>query len=151
MYKVFQADLQELSIFYILHQASSALLQVILATCWLLFFRYITDQEFVLYMNYFLEKINPWPENLRSSWSVLQGGLYPYRSSKAGLNAVTKSLSLDLAPLQVEEWIFLDTADINLKNVIVQVGALAVHPGWVQTDMGGKQAPLTAQVPTFDR
>jgi len=54
-----------------------------------------------------------------------QGGLYPYRSSKAGLNAVTKSLSLDLAPLQV--------------------GALAVHPGWVQTDMGGKQAPLTAQ------
>ena len=33
---------------------------------------------------------------------LLQGGLYPYRSSKAGLNAVTKSLSLDLAPLQVK-------------------------------------------------
>ena len=37
---------------------------------------------------------------------LLQGGLYPYRSSKAGLNAVTKSLSLDLAPLQVK-WLHL--------------------------------------------
>ena len=52
-----------------------------------------------------------------------QGGLYPYRSSKAGLNAVTKSLSLDLSPA-------------NLLSV-------AVHPGWVQTDMGGKNAPLS--------
>jgi len=54
-----------------------------------------------------------------------QGGLYPYRASKAGLNAVTKSLSLDLASLGV--------------------GALAVHPGWVQTAMGGQNAPLTPQ------
>ena len=52
-----------------------------------------------------------------------QGGLYPYRSSKAGLNAVSKSLSLDLS-----------AADIL---------SVAVHPGWVQTDMGGKNAPLT--------
>ena len=53
-----------------------------------------------------------------------QGGLYPYRSSKAGVNAVSKSLSLDLAP----------------NNIL----AVAIHPGWVQTDMGGKNAPLTS-------
>ena len=53
-----------------------------------------------------------------------QGGLYPYRASKAGLNAASKSLSLDLAP----------------SNIL----AVALHPGWVQTDMGGKHAPLTS-------
>ena len=52
-----------------------------------------------------------------------QGGLYPYRSSKAGLNAVTKSLSLDLS-----------AADVL---------SVSVHPGWVQTDMGGRNAPLS--------
>jgi len=54
-----------------------------------------------------------------------QGGLYPYRSSKSALNAVTKSLSIDLAS--------------------VKINAISIHPGWVQTDMGGKNAPLTAQ------
>lgn len=49
------------------------------------------------------------------------GGSYLYRSSKAGLNAVVKSLSLDLKD----------------RGVI----AVALHPGWVQTDMGGENAP----------
>ncbi|KAG7174563.1 C-factor-like [Homarus americanus] len=52
-----------------------------------------------------------------------QGGLYPYRASKAALNAITKSLSLDL----------------QSSNILVT----SLHPGWVQTDMGGKLAPLT--------
>jgi len=45
------------------------------------------------------------------------GGSYIYRSSKAGLNAVGRSLSLDLA-----------------QDGIVVV---LLHPGWVRTDMGG--------------
>merc|ERR1719312_2354662 len=54
-----------------------------------------------------------------------QGGLYPYRASKSALNSVTKSLSIDLKSLKI--------------------CAVSVHPGWVQTDMGGKHAPLTPQ------
>ena len=51
------------------------------------------------------------------------GGEVVYRSSKAALNAVTKSLSIDLQP----------------RGVTI----VAVHPGWVQTDMGGPKATLT--------
>ncbi len=46
------------------------------------------------------------------------GGSLLYRSSKAGLNAVMKSLSIDLLPRSI--------------------GVLLLHPGWVRTDMGGK-------------
>lgn len=48
------------------------------------------------------------------------GGGYLYRSSKAALNSVVKSLSNDLS----EEGFTV----------------LALHPGWVQTDMGGPNA-----------
>ncbi|GFV49589.1 c-factor [Trichonephila clavipes] len=48
------------------------------------------------------------------------GGCYPYRTSKAALNMVTKSLSCDLKPAGIL--------------------AFVLHPGWVQTDMGGKGA-----------
>ncbi len=48
------------------------------------------------------------------------GGRVIYRSSKAGLNAVMKSLSIDLAK----------------EGIIV----LILHPGWVLTDMGGPDA-----------
>ncbi|XP_042881655.1 C-factor-like [Penaeus japonicus] len=54
-----------------------------------------------------------------------QGALYPYRASKAALNAVTKSLSIDL----------------RSSNILVT----SLHPGWVKTDMGGKNAPLTVE------
>lgn len=45
------------------------------------------------------------------------GGSYFYRSSKAALNAVTKSLAQDLA--------------------VDGIKAVVIHPGWVRTDMGG--------------
>jgi NAD(P)-dependent dehydrogenase (short-subunit alcohol dehydrogenase family) len=50
------------------------------------------------------------------------GGLYCYRSSKAALNAVMKSLSVDLG-----------------KRGLL---AAAVHPGWARTAMGGPQADI---------
>ena len=53
------------------------------------------------------------------------GGHYAYRSSKAAVNAVMKSLSID----------------VKAKGVIV----VLLHPGWVKTDMGGQSAPLTPQ------
>lgn len=50
------------------------------------------------------------------------GGFYAYRASKAALNMVLKSLSLDLKG----------------RGVTV----IALSPGWVRTDMGGPDAPL---------
>lgn len=50
------------------------------------------------------------------------GGSYIYRSTKAALNAVIKSLSIDL----------------KAKDITV----LAMHPGWVKTDMGGPNAEI---------
>lgn len=50
------------------------------------------------------------------------GGLYAYRASKAGVNAITKSLSADLAE----------------QGII----AISMHPGWVRTDMGGSGADI---------
>jgi NAD(P)-dependent dehydrogenase (short-subunit alcohol dehydrogenase family) len=51
-----------------------------------------------------------------------RGGLYAYRSSKAAVNAVMKSMAVDLQP----------------QGII----AIPMHPGWVRTDMGGANATL---------
>ena len=53
------------------------------------------------------------------------GGSYIYRSSKAAVNIVTKSLSIDLKPQQIK--------------------AVVLHPGWVKTDMGGPNALITTE------
>ncbi|MDD9890705.1 MAG: SDR family oxidoreductase [Gammaproteobacteria bacterium] len=53
------------------------------------------------------------------------GGSYIYRSSKAALNAIVKSISVDLS-----------TEGFT---------AAVLHPGWVQTDMGGPNALIDAQ------
>lgn len=53
------------------------------------------------------------------------GGGYYYRSSKTALNQVMKSLSLDLAGAGVK--------------------VVALHPGWVQTDMGGENALISPE------
>lgn len=51
------------------------------------------------------------------------GGSYAYRSSKAALNMLNKSFSLDHS-----EYI-----------------SIVLHPGWVQTDMGGPNALITTR------
>jgi NAD(P)-dependent dehydrogenase (short-subunit alcohol dehydrogenase family) len=53
------------------------------------------------------------------------GGNYLYRSSKAALNMVVKSLSIDLKPAGIIPVVF--------------------HPGWVRTDMGGPDAAITVE------
>lgn len=53
------------------------------------------------------------------------GGGYLYRSSKAAVNIVVKSLSLDLAARGIR--------------------AVVLHPGWVRTDMGGPNALISAE------
>lgn len=53
------------------------------------------------------------------------GNSYIYRSSKAALNAVVKSLAIDLK-----------------EHGVISV---ALHPGWVKTDMGGADAEISAR------
>ena len=53
------------------------------------------------------------------------GNFYGYRESKAALNMFTKTLAQELGP---EGFI-----------------CLTLHPGWVRTDMGGDQAPLSPE------
>lgn len=48
------------------------------------------------------------------------GGSYIYRSSKAAVNMIMKSLSIDLKPYGI--------------------AVVTLHPGWVLTDMGGSNA-----------
>lgn len=51
------------------------------------------------------------------------GSTYPYRAGKAALNMLTVSLANELRPEGFT--------------------CIAMHPGWVQTDMGGPNATLT--------
>ena len=51
------------------------------------------------------------------------GGSVPYRSSKAAVNMVMRSLAIDLAPRGIT--------------------CVVVNPGWVRTDMGGPHATQT--------
>jgi len=72
---------------------------------------------------------NPVVANITSKMGSMDdntsGGHYAYRTSKAAKNMITKSLSVDLAPEGIK--------------------AVAIHPGWVLTDMGGPQAPLSTE------
>ena len=52
------------------------------------------------------------------------GGSYLYRSSKTAVNQVVKSLSIDLAGRGISTF--------------------SLHPGWVQTEMGGPNAEISA-------
>ena len=58
-----------------------------------------------------------------STWPY--GGFYAYGAAKAGLNRMMRSVAIDL------------------KDRGIVVGS--IHPGWVQTDMGGPGAEITPQ------
>jgi NAD(P)-dependent dehydrogenase (short-subunit alcohol dehydrogenase family) len=54
-----------------------------------------------------------------------RGGSYIYRSSKAAINIVAKSLAIDL----------------KARGII----SVLLHPGWVKTDMGGADALISTE------
>ncbi len=54
-----------------------------------------------------------------------QGADYAYRASKAAMNAVMRSLAMDLRE--------------------AGIAVISMHPGWVRTDMGGAGAPLSSR------
>lgn len=75
----------------------------------------------------FLKHLSQSPHPIVGSLSSLMGSIqdntsgtyYAYRMSKAALNMFNKSLSIDYP----------------------NITAVVLHPGWVQTDMGGPRAP----------
>uniref|UniRef100_A0A8C0UEP5 C-factor-like n=1 Tax=Cyanistes caeruleus TaxID=156563 RepID=A0A8C0UEP5_CYACU len=56
---------------------------------------------------------------------VPEAPMYPYRASKAAQNMVTRCLA----------------AELQVKGIL----CMAIHPGWVKTDMGTEEAPLTVE------
>ncbi len=66
------------------------------------------------------KKIITFTSELGSISNNTIGGFYFYRTSKAAVNAMMKSMAIDLGK----------------RGVL----ACAIHPGWARTDMGGKQA-----------
>lgn len=71
-----------------------------------------SERKLMVFMSTYMSSIS----------ELSEGGYYQYRSSKAALNLVVKALSIDLKPRGVR--------------------TLAVHPGWVSTEMGGPSAPV---------
>ena len=69
-----------------------------------------------------LKRIVAVSSNMGSIGDNTSGGSYVYRSAKAALNAVMKSLAIDLKQKQI--------------------AVAALHPGWVRTDMGGPGAKI---------
>lgn len=53
------------------------------------------------------------------------GAYYMYRTSKAALNVIVRNLSIELAPRGIT--------------------CVALHPGWVRTDMGGPNADVSPE------
>lgn len=72
-----------------------------------------------------LKKIINVTSNLGSIAENTSGQFYGYRESKAALNMFTRSLAAELR-------------DEGFTCVVL-------HPGWVQTDMGGPQAPVPVE------
>lgn len=86
----------------------------------------------ILFNNNHQSKIAVITSKMGSITDNTSGGRYGYRMSKAALNAAMKSLSIDLKELS------------QSKNDAISVGL--IHPGWVQTDMGGKNALITPKI-----
>ncbi|MDZ4140487.1 MAG: SDR family oxidoreductase [Methylotenera sp.] len=72
-----------------------------------------------------LKKLATLSSKMGSMDDNTSGGSYIYRSSKAAVNMVMKSLSIDLKPQGIS--------------------VVTLHPGWVQTDMGGSNALIDTQ------
>ncbi|KTF75164.1 hypothetical protein cypCar_00042131 [Cyprinus carpio] len=76
-----------------------------------------TCRSAIINVSTLLSSITTCPENFSVS------PMYPYRVSKAALNMLTRCLAEDL----------------KKDGILV----MSLHPGWVQTEMGGPKAPLT--------
>jgi len=72
-----------------------------------------------------LKKIATLSSKMGSVDDNTSGGSYVYRTSKVAANMVMKSVSIDLKPYGIS--------------------VVTLHPGWVQTDMGGHNALISTQ------
>ncbi len=84
-----------------------------------------------------LKKVISISSGLGSIGDNQNGDYYIYRITKAGLNMLNRNLAYDLKPFGIT--------------------CIALCPGWVKTDMGGKEAPLSVEtsvksmIETIDR
>ena len=72
-----------------------------------------------------LQKIATLSSKMGSVDDNTSGGSYIYRTSKAAVNMAMKSLAIDLRS--------------------IGISVVTLHPGWVQTDMGGANGLINTQ------
>jgi len=70
-----------------------------------------------------LKRIVAISSNMASIGDNTEGGDFAYRASKAALNSLMRGVAIELAPRGIT--------------------TIMINPGWVRTDMGGRDAPLT--------
>jgi len=78
---------------------------------------------FLPYLTKVKGKVVTITSRMGSIGDMMAGGYYAYRATKAAVNASLRAVSIDVAAQ-------------NVTSVVM-------HPGWVRTDMGGKEAPLS--------